>query len=76
MAGELNITEQPLESQDINSQHEVKENQSVILSYSQPENLQKTIDDTQYNDQNIISFSQPVNYISNDDVFKYVNINI
>ncbi|ORX82219.1 Pkinase-domain-containing protein [Anaeromyces robustus] len=71
MAGEMNITE-PLESQEINSQSETEHNQgSVILSYSQPENLQKTIDDTQYNDQNIISFSQPVNYISNDDIFKY-----
>jgi len=74
MAGEINITE-PLESHVINSQSEMEQNQSsVILSYSQPENLQKNIDDTQYqyNDQNIISFSQPVNYIPNDDIFKYV----
>jgi len=73
MAGEINITE-PLESHVINSQSEMEQNQSsVILSYSQPENLQKNIDDTQYqyNDQNIISFSQPVNYIPNDDIFKY-----
>ena len=76
MAGEISITE-PLESHMINSQSEIDQNQSsVILSYSQPENLQKTIDDTQsqYNDQNIISFSQPINYIPNDDIFKYVCI--
>jgi len=71
MAGEMNITEKPLESQDINSQPEDKKNCSIILSYSQPENIQKTIDDTQYNDQNILSFSQPINYIPNDDTFKY-----
>jgi len=71
MAGEMNITE-PLESQENNSKTEAEQNQeSVILSYSQPENLQKIIDDTQYNDQNIISFSQPINYISNDEMFKY-----
>jgi len=72
MAGEMKITE-PLESQEIGTPIESESNQSsVILSYSQPENLQKSIDDTQYNDQNIISFSQPVNYIPNDDIFKYV----
>ncbi|OUM59242.1 hypothetical protein PIROE2DRAFT_15257 [Piromyces sp. E2] len=72
MAGEMKITPEPLESQEIGTQIESESNQSsVILSYSQPENLQKTIDDTQYNDQNIMSFSQPVNYIPNDDIFKY-----
>ncbi|ORX48135.1 Pkinase-domain-containing protein [Piromyces finnis] len=74
MAGEIKIME-PLESQqEVNLQPDLEANQSSgILSYSQPENLQKSIDDTQYNynDQNIMSFSQPINYIPNDDIFKY-----